>query len=96
MRIFSAAGGTPLHKIVPSDVNGLIPLFPPDGKSYSYLSRVGGASNIWTQPIAGGEPRQITRFKSGTIVQYDWMPDGSLVFNRGEARTDVVLLSGLQ
>ena len=96
VRIFSAAGGTPLHKIVPSDVNGLIPLFPPDGKSYSYLSRVGGASNIWTQPIAGGEPRQITRFKSGTILQYDWMPDGSLVFNRGEARTDVVLLSGLQ
>jgi hypothetical protein len=56
-----------------------------------------GTTNIWEQPLAGGNPRQITRFTSGQIFDFNWTANGKqLLLTRGEATSDVILLSNLQ
>lgn len=46
------------------------------------------------QPIAGGEPRQLTNLGSGQIFSFAWSRDGSqIAFSRGRTRNDVILLS---
>jgi serine/threonine protein kinase len=66
----------------------------PDGEEISYMIAESGVENIWSQPLDGGEPRQITRFDSGSIDS-NWAPspDGKrMVVSRGHESTDVVLL----
>jgi len=54
-------------------------------------------TNIWEQPLAGGSPKQITNFTSGSIFDFDWSQDGKRLFmSRGEVSSDVVLLSNLR
>ncbi len=38
-----------------------------DGRSITYISRVEGLRDIWSQPIEGGKPKSITNFKSDQI-----------------------------
>jgi len=65
-----------------------------DGKGLAYINIKDGVSNIWSQPVDGGKPKQITDFKSGTIFSFDWTRDGrKLVVARGERNTDIVLLT---
>jgi hypothetical protein len=43
--------------------------------------------------LAGGEPKQITDFKSDQIFSFAWAKDGTLVCTRGTVTNDVVLMS---
>ena len=64
-----------------------------DGITYGKAS--GGASNIWSQPLAGGPPRQLTRFTSERIIRYAWSRDGrSLIYTQGAINNDVMLIRG--
>ena len=66
----------------------------PTGKSVEYILTKNGASNIWEQPLGGGESRQLTNFSSGRIFDFSWSKDGKyLLLCRGEVTTDVVQLS---
>ena len=66
----------------------------PDGRALLYLQRRGGVSNIWSQPIDGSPPRQLTNFKSDLIFAFDLARDGkSLVLSRGTVSNDVVLIA---
>lgn len=52
-----------------------------------------GIVHRWLQPIAGGEPRQITSFKADSIFSFDVSRDGrQLVMSRGTTNYDVMLL----
>jgi Tol biopolymer transport system component len=67
-----------------------------DGKGLQYLLTKGDVTNIWEQPLAGGPPKQITKFTSGRIFDFNWTADGKqLLLSRGEVTSDVVLLSNL-
>jgi DNA-binding winged helix-turn-helix (wHTH) protein/Tol biopolymer transport system component len=69
----------------------------PDGKALQYLLTQGDVTNIWEQPLAGGRPKQITNFTSGSIFDFNWSQDGKRLFmSRGEVSSDVVLLSNLR
>jgi Tol biopolymer transport system component/DNA-binding winged helix-turn-helix (wHTH) protein len=69
----------------------------PDGKGLQSLVTREGATNIWEQPLPGGKPKQVTKFTSGMIVDFDWSPDGKRLFlARGELNSDVVLLSNFR
>ncbi len=68
----------------------------PDGKSLDYLATHGGATNIWEQPLAGGDPHPITRYTSGRIFGFSWTHDGHLLFARGDVNSNVVLISNFQ
>ncbi|HEV7700494.1 MAG TPA: protein kinase [Pyrinomonadaceae bacterium] len=62
--------------------------FSPDARMVAFGSTKSGASEIWSKPVSGGDPIQVT--KNGFYNQYPvWSPDGQeLVFfsSRGENR----------
>jgi len=65
----------------------------PDSRYVSFIGTPPDPSNIWLQPIAGGEAHRLTNFKSDYIFQHSWSPDGrSLVLVRGREAADVVLM----
>jgi Tol biopolymer transport system component len=65
----------------------------PNGRAFLYVDFAGGVSNIWMQDVAGGEPRQLTRFESGDIFAFDIARDGKrIVFSGGETTRDAVLI----
>jgi serine/threonine protein kinase len=68
-----------------------------DGRSLLYTRDEGGVGNLWSQPIAGGPPKQVTHFNSGNIGPFDLSRDGKrLVIPRGTVKRDVVLIRDLR
>jgi DNA-binding winged helix-turn-helix (wHTH) protein/Tol biopolymer transport system component len=96
LAIISAEGGSPTKVLgAPGIVWGL--LWSTDGKSLQYSFLQNGASNIWEQPLTGGEPRPLTKFSSGLIFDFHWSLDGKrLLMTRGEVSSDAALLSDLR
>ena len=69
----------------------------PAGASLQYLVTQNGASNILEQPLAGGKPKQLTKFTSGLIFDFRWSSDHQrLLLTRGDVTSDVVLISNLR
>jgi Tol biopolymer transport system component len=94
-------GGTPWQEIdVPSYYSAFSPGWTPDGRAITYLRTVGGATQIFMQPLAGGSPVQLTHFDTepSDIVAYAWSSDGKkIAITRARANdTDVVMFSGFQ
>ncbi len=93
--VISSHGGRPWKVIpVPPSVSVLAGVqWSPDGRSLSYVDYRKDGVNIWSQPVRGGAPRQVTQFHGGTLFNFDWSRDGSqLVFCRGIQTRDVVLI----
>jgi serine/threonine protein kinase len=92
--IISSQGGSPLKVFN-------IPIHPwqrirwaHDGSALTYVDVRSGISNIWSQPLDGGPPRQVTDFRADQIFSYDWSHDGKqLACERGVETNDVVLIS---
>jgi eukaryotic-like serine/threonine-protein kinase len=64
-----------------------------DSRSFLFVKNEGGVSNIWSQPISGEPPKQITHFTSELIRSFDLSRDGKqLVMDRGTTNRDVVLI----
>jgi eukaryotic-like serine/threonine-protein kinase len=91
--IIPAEGGTPGYEFsAPRDTSEL--RWSPDGKGVQYLTTKSGATNVWEQRLAGGEPREVTTFDSGRIFDFSWTHDGKeLLLAKGEWTSDVVLIS---
>ena len=67
----------------------------PDGRSLAYVDTNG--SNIWSQPLDGGAPRQITHFSDRRVASFAWSRDGKrLAVARTTTTNDIVLLKGLK
>jgi Tol biopolymer transport system component len=93
MGVVPASGGN-LRFIgqLPSGVEKL--RWSPDGKGIQYLLTRSGATNVWEQPLAGGDPHQVTRFASGQIFSFAWSRDGKqLLLSKGSDDSDVILIS---
>jgi Tol biopolymer transport system component len=92
--VISIDGGPPVKNFKLLQDTGTVYLrWSPDGKGLQYILMKDGASNIWEQPLAGGPPRQLTKFSSGEIFNFNWTHDGQhLLLTRGETTSDVVLL----
>jgi Tol biopolymer transport system component len=68
-----------------------------DGRALTYIDNRGGVSNIWSQPLDGGPPKQLTGFKSDRILYFDWSRDGKqLACVRGLMTSDVILMTQLR
>ena len=69
----------------------------PDGRSLAYIVTRDGVSNIWSLPIDGGAPKQLTNFTTDQIAWSALSPDGKpTLFSRGSTTKDVVLISGFR
>jgi eukaryotic-like serine/threonine-protein kinase len=91
------AGGGPVIKMfdVPGGTSRV--RWSPTGASLQYLLTQNGATNVWEQPLAGGKRKQLTKFTSGRIFDFNWSSDHRrLLLTRGDVTSDVILLSGLR
>jgi serine/threonine protein kinase/Tol biopolymer transport system component len=65
----------------------------PDGQALTYPVTQKGVTNIWSQPLDGGQPKQLTDFKESRIFSFAWSPDGArLACVRGVEAHDIVLV----
>ena len=94
--ITAAQGGPALHTLqIPYGMGNQ--QFSPDGEAMAFLLTRDHATNIWEQPLAGGELVQLTKFTSGKIFAFSWSHDGKqLAFSRGETKSDVVMMSNFR
>lgn len=94
--VIPMTGGNP-EKIIDVSPNAdtSIPIrWTPDGRGVSFVATRDGASNVWNQPLDGGEPKQVTYFLSEQIFWFDWSKDGKqLACSRGRMLNDVVLIT---
>jgi TolB protein len=69
----------------------------PDGKAILYSTVTNNVSNIWSQPIDGGAPKQITDFKDSLITGFTFSKDGKqLICTRGILLRDAVLITDVK
>lgn len=68
-------------------------LFTPDGTALVYPIRDKQIDNLWYQPLNDKPGKQITYFKTDTIQNFDYSPDGKLSgVYRTHVESDVVIL----
>jgi Tol biopolymer transport system component/DNA-binding winged helix-turn-helix (wHTH) protein len=99
LAVISVDGEAPPKVLdAPGHVYGEVSLsWSGDGKALQYLLIGDGATNLWQQPIAGGKPKQLTRFTSGEIFRFNWSSDRKqLLLTRGTTTSDIVLLRNLR
>jgi Tol biopolymer transport system component len=71
--------------------------FTPDNKAIAFLLTRKGATNIWLQPLSGGDPVPLTNFTSGDMFSFAWSKDGrQLAMSRGRRKSDVVMMSNFR
>jgi len=69
----------------------------PNGQALDYVAAEDGWTDVWEEPLAGGEPKRITHFGSGQTSDFHWSRDGKrLLVVWGPTSDDVVLLSGVE
>lgn len=95
--ILSIDGGEPIKLLDLPATAGRGYEWSADGKAVLYRNTVGGVTNIWSQPIDGSSPKQITNFIDGLIFSASVTPDGKqFVCARGNTVSDVVMITGFR
>jgi Tol biopolymer transport system component len=97
MGIFKMSDGSPERSVAtPGALPGFLSRqsqWAPDGHSLVFVQSRGGVGNLWSLPLEGGEPQQLTKFESDQIFSYAYSPDGKLLASaRGRTISDVVLI----
>jgi serine/threonine protein kinase/Tol biopolymer transport system component len=68
-----------------------------DGKSLLFSVNSNNVSNVWSQPLDGGPPKQVTDFKEMLITSFSWSRDGKqLATTRGNLLRDAVLIRDIK
>jgi Tol biopolymer transport system component len=94
LAVISSDGGRPSKVIpMPPSVSVSAIRWSRDGRQLTYVDDGKDGDNIWSQPLFGGAPRQVTHFRGASLFDFDWSPDGKqLVFTQGIQVRDVVLV----
>jgi eukaryotic-like serine/threonine-protein kinase len=93
--VIPSAGGRPI-KFLDALPGAELPMrWTSDGQSLIYSVKRKSTSNIWSQPLAGGQPRQLTDFKSEAIEGFDWSRDDRLLLSRGFTAREIVLIQDI-
>ncbi|MGI8836909.1 MAG: protein kinase domain-containing protein [Pyrinomonadaceae bacterium] len=90
------SGGDPVKVFdTPATIDTEVPIrWTDDGRALTYSCSRVTISNVWSQPIDGGPPKQLTDFKSHHIDYFDWSRDGRhLALVRDTGSSDVVMIS---
>ena len=96
LAIIPFAGGQPTKIFTLPATSGGNIHWTSDGRSVAFLIRGDDAVNVWTQPVAGGPPKQVTHFASENIFYFDWFRDGRLALSRGTEPIDAVLIKNFR
>lgn len=93
--IISAENGARLKtfQTIDNPVLNIGSRWTPDGKALTYIVQRNNVSNIWLQPLDGGNPSPLTDFTSGDIYNYAFSTDGfRLYVARGYSTRNAVLI----
>jgi Tol biopolymer transport system component len=81
----------------PAIVNSSTIRWTADGLGLVYIDSRDRVYNLWTQPVSGGPPKQLSNFSSDRIFGFDVSPDGkSFALARGHETSDVVLINSFK
>ncbi len=96
IEIISIEGGAPIKTFTaPTDTRVL--RWSPDSRALNYLQTKNGVTNIWSLPINGGQPKQLTDWKSDHIFWFEWSGESKiLACSRGTFATDLVLIENFK
>lgn len=86
--VIPAAGGA-ARRLTFDPASDAFPKFSPDGKTIAFSSDRDGFQNIWTIPLQGGEPKQLTFDKEAGGLGLCWSPNGQFIYH-------VVMQSGVR
>ncbi len=97
LAIFPAEGGQAV-KLLDIPANQQVQhRWSSDGKAILYLDDRNGVTNVFSQALDGGPPKQLTNFTTDKIFSFDWSRDGKLIAcTRGVVTTDVILIKDQQ
>lgn len=98
--LIPSAGGQPVRFLdaLPGAAAKALPLpmrWTSDGQSLIYCVTRKDISNIWSQPLDGGQPTRLTDFKSEAIEGFDWSRDDRLLLSRGFTAREIVLIQDI-
>ena len=94
---FESAGEEKVFDIPPSSTVPTIIQWSSDGKSVIYTINKNNVSNLWSQSLSGGPPKQITDFKEALITGYAYSNDGKmLACTRGTLMRDALLITDVK
>jgi len=93
--IITADGGKILQRLdLPPTVIEHLIRWAPDGEALYYVSTFGDVGNVWSLPLDGTPPQQLTNFTSHLLADFILSPDGQrFAFTRGTESRDVVILN---
>ncbi len=93
LAIMAFEGGAPVKTIdLPRFVQPIAFAWMPDGQSIAYLDNSSGILNVWSQPLDGGTPKQLTNYKSEFVTSFAISRDGKIATYRWSATRDIVLI----
>ncbi len=91
LSIFPLTGESPLRSF---NVRADLWQWTKNSRKLIFVDSSNGYSNLFEQPLDGGNPKQISSFKGERIFGFDISPDGrQIVFLRGAINSDVVMIS---
>lgn len=61
-------------------------------RSFGYIETRAAVANLWLQPVDGAPTRQLTHFRGGRVMDFDWSPDGRLAVEFGAVVRDLFLI----
>ena len=97
LSIIPFEGGEPVKTIdLPRSVQPLAFAWLPDGRSVAYVDNSSGILNVWSKPVDGGAPKQLTNFKSEFVSSFSISRDGKIAAYRFSATRDIVLIKGFR
>ena len=97
LSIVSFEGGAPVKTIdLPRSVQPIAFQWMPDGQAVAYLDNRTGILNVWSQPIDGSAPKQLTNFKSEFVTSFAISRDNKIAAYRWSATRDIVLIKGFR
>ena len=93
LSIIPFEGGAPVKTVeLARTVQPVAFAWMPDGGSIAYLDTGSGILNVWSQPLDGGAPKQLTNFKSEFVTSFAVSRDGKIAAYRVSATRDIVLI----
>jgi serine/threonine protein kinase/Tol biopolymer transport system component len=97
LAMIPAEGGEPVKTIdLSRTVQPIAFAWMPDGRSIAYLDNGSGIFNVWSQPLDGSAPKQLTNFKSEFLTSFAISRDGKIASYRFSATRDIVLIKGFR
>src|SRR5262245_2120147 len=94
---FEGSGEEKVFEIPPNSTVPTITQWSADGKSVIYSINSNNVSNLWSQSLSGGPPKQLTNFTDALITGYAYSSDGKqLACTRGTLMRDAVLITDMK